>query len=293
MRTFLKSAYGHYMAATGGLERLHGGKAVILTFHRVRPGGEDPRYRAMRVLDVAVPDFRRMLLWLRERYEPMTLLEWVRREEPPERPAFIVTFDDGWADNYEYAFPVLYELGIPATIFLATGAVEDRTPFWWQVAGLSDAEIEQQKLQQVPYMASVQAGYLELRKGHNKDFLTWDQVIQMGESGLITFGPHGHEHALMDKLPRKEALEDVKRCWELLIQHVPKSLVPVLAWPNGNARFDLGLEFEGLGLCAAVGTGRGAVSTLSKMRWNLPRNNVDRNTSIHPGLLPWLLTRAT
>ncbi len=84
----------------------------------------------MRILDAAVPDFRRILVWMRERYAPVALGDWIGQGTPPSRPSFAVTFDDGWADNYEHAFPVLRELNIPATIFLATGAVEDRTPFW-------------------------------------------------------------------------------------------------------------------------------------------------------------------
>ena len=66
----------------------------------------------------------------------------------------------------------------------------------------------------------------------------------------------------------------------------------MLAWPNGNARADLAAELEALGLRAAVGTGRGAVRVRGDARWNLPRNNVDRNVARHPGLLPWLLMRA-
>ena len=68
--------------------------------------------------------------------------------------------------------------------------------------------------------------------------------------------------------------------------------VLALAWPNGNAREDLGDELAAMGLRAAFGTGRGAAGAPAEARWNLPRNNVDRGAAGNAGLLPWLLMRA-
>ena len=292
MRTLLKATLARAYAVSGGLKRRHRGRLVVLTFHRVRPGGDDARSRAMRTLDAPVPDFRRLLAWMRERYEPIALRDWIGRAEAPSRAAFAVTFDDGWADNCEHAFPVLRELGIPATIFLATGAVEDRVPFWWQMPGLSDVEIEQLKRRPHRWIETQMAARPEFRQAHAADFLTWDQVREMGRSGLVHFGAHGHRHALLDLLPRDEALADVRRCWELMNRHVPEALAPLLAWPNGNARADLAADLEALGLRAAFGTARGAVAAAGEARWNLPRNNVDRNVAGQPGLWPWMLMRA-
>jgi peptidoglycan/xylan/chitin deacetylase (PgdA/CDA1 family) len=293
MRTGLKAVLAGAYAAAGGLRRLHAGRLVVLTFHRVRPGGEGPARRAMRTLDVAVPDFRRILEWMSARYLPLAVEDWLAGGARPAQPAFAVTFDDGWADNHEHAFPVLRELGIPATIFLATGAVEERTPFWWQESGLSDAEIEARKAQPGGGGPDLPPpGRSEQRQGNPADYLTWEQVREMGRSGLVRFGAHGHRHALLDRVPRAEALGDVGRCLEILRARIPDLLVPALAWPNGNARDDIGGELEALGLRAAFGTGRGAAGTPDEARWNLPRNNVDRGLSREPGLLPWLLLRA-
>lgn len=292
MRTCLKAAVARVYAAAGGLRRRHAGRLVVLTFHRVRPDGEPAAGRPMRNLEVARADFRRILEWLRARYEPLALGDWLGRDTPPARPAFAVTFDDGWADNYEQAFPVLRELGIPATLFIATGAVEERTPFWWQAAGLSDAEIEFLKdlpPEQAEALADRDPG---MRAAHAGDFLTWDQVRDMGRSGLVTFGPHGHRHARLTRVSRAEALEDIRRCLEFLQREAGEALLPALAWPNGDARSDLADELEGLGLKAAFGVRRGAAATPAADRWDLPRNNVDRALACKPTLLPWLLLRA-
>lgn len=292
MRTFLKATLARAYVATGGLCRSHAGKTVVLTFHRVRPDGEAETARPMRNLEVAVSDFRRILAWMRARYEPLGLGHWLGRNAPPPRASFAVTFDDGWADNFQHAFPVLRELGIPATIFLATGAVADRTPFWWQVPGLTDDEIERLKNRPNGRLEERLAADPAARQERAADFLSWDQVREMGRSGLITFGPHGHRHALLTALSREEALADILRCWTLLKANALDMLVPVLAWPNGNARADLAADLEAMGLRAAFGTRRGAVGVPAAARWNLPRNNVDRNIARAPGLLPWLLLRA-
>ncbi len=293
MRTLLKATLARAYAAAGGLRRLHAGRLVVLTFHRVRPEGDAASPRAMRNLDVPAPDFRRLLTWMRARYEPIALRDWIGREIPLDRASFAVTFDDGWADNAEHAWPVLRELEIPATIFLATGAIEDRTPFWWQLPGLSDAEIERLKREPPETLEKRMAGQPGFRPAHAADFLTWDQIREMGQSGGVHFGAHGHRHALLDRLAREEAAADVRRCWDLLKARVPaEALAPLLAWPNGNARGDLATELEGLGLRGAFGTERGAVARPGAARWNLPRNNVDRRLAGEPELWPWMLMRA-
>jgi len=287
MRTWLKTAAARAYAATGGLRRRHKGRLVILTFHRIRPDGESAAGRPMRSLEVAVSDFRRMLTWMRERYRPMSLADWLEGGAPPEGGSFAVTFDDGWADNFNVAFPVLRELGIPATVFVSTDAVENRVPFWWQTAGLPDDEIERRKAS--PPAAG---GPRDGMEAAAREFLTWGQIREMGASGLVRFGPHGHRHMLLDGVSREEALADIRTCRELLQQRIPEGSLAMLAWPNGNAREDLGAELAAMGLQAAAGTGRGVAGTVDEARWNLPRNNVDRRLAATPGLWPWLLLRA-
>ena len=49
---------------------------------------------------------------------------------------FMVTFDDGWKDNFRYAYPVLKEYTAPATIFLSTGNINERKLFWSEEIGI-------------------------------------------------------------------------------------------------------------------------------------------------------------
>lgn len=289
MWTRLKAAVAAAYSVAGGLRRLHAGRLVVLIFHRVRPDEEPSAQRPMRNLEVRRSDFRRMLEWLRGRYEPVALADVLRQPRSPSAPpAFAVTFDDGWADNYEWAYPVLKELAIPATIFLATAAVEEGRPFWWQQLDLPDAEIERLKNRPPAELEAMNPAGAVRRE----DFLTWGQIQEMGRSGLVRFGPHGHRHARLTCLAREEALADIRQSVELLRKHAAAAWLPALAWPNGDARGDLAANLEALGLLAAFGTRRGAIGSPWRTRWDLPRNNVDRQLAGEPSLWPWLLLRA-
>jgi len=98
---------------TAGKQRLS-----ILIYHRV-VAAPDP----MRPGEPTAGEFDWQMRLLREHFHPLPLLEAAQRlhsGDLPER-AVCVTFDDGYADNEQYAMPVLRRHGVPATVFVSTG----------------------------------------------------------------------------------------------------------------------------------------------------------------------------
>lgn len=97
------------------------GRLSILAFHRVLPQS-DPLFPD-------VPDAKRfgqILAWLKGWFNVLPLddaVDRLSRGALPERAAAI-TFDDGYADNYTDALPLLREHGMPATFFVATGFLD-------------------------------------------------------------------------------------------------------------------------------------------------------------------------
>ena len=109
------------------------GRAVILMYHRILPGDEAARVFSDTSIIVHEDSFAAQMKFLSEHYRVIPLDDLAARiasnRSLPDR-AVAVTFDDGWADNYQYAFPILKAYGIPATIFLTSGFIGQKRIFW-------------------------------------------------------------------------------------------------------------------------------------------------------------------
>jgi len=77
---------------------------------------------------VTTTTFEKHLQYLAEHFETISLQEV--REKSVKKNSCIITFDDGWADNYTNALPLLRKYNIPATIFLTTNLVGSNSWPW-------------------------------------------------------------------------------------------------------------------------------------------------------------------
>ena len=102
-----------------------GPKVPILMYHQVVEDGE--RNRQARntnpAYTVTVGRFREQMAWLAENGFRTRSLDDVIDPRTPLKDSVVITFDDGWADNFSHALPVLGEYGLSATIFVVTGFV--------------------------------------------------------------------------------------------------------------------------------------------------------------------------
>jgi peptidoglycan/xylan/chitin deacetylase (PgdA/CDA1 family) len=112
----------------------HKGKAAILTYHRVVPPDELADHWIQPGMYVVTDVFERHMAFLREQFCVISMLELVERwnhsDWDQEARYCVVTFDDGWLDNYRYAYPILRKFQIPATIFVPTDFVGTDEWFW-------------------------------------------------------------------------------------------------------------------------------------------------------------------
>jgi peptidoglycan/xylan/chitin deacetylase (PgdA/CDA1 family) len=103
-------------------------KAVILLYHRVAELRSDPWE-----LSVTPRHFADHLEILRQHGRPLRLRQLVRALRDGNVPdrSVVVTFDDGYADNFCQARPLLERYEVPATFFLTTGYLGHAREFWW------------------------------------------------------------------------------------------------------------------------------------------------------------------
>ncbi len=135
-------------------------RAVVLYYHRI--GSRD-------VLTKPADEFRGDLLYLKENYECLSLVELCRRSlarAPFRRRAVAITFDDGYRDNFTEAVPALKSAGVSATFFVSTGFIGTDREF--------SHDIRAESL------------------GHVK--LTWDDLRAMESEGF-EIGSHTVNHA--------------------------------------------------------------------------------------------------
>lgn len=109
------------------------GMGMVLTLHHVRPARSDA-FQPNRLLDVT-PDFLDAALRLirSEGYDLVSLDEALQRLAAGRTPRFFValTFDDGYRDNVEHAWPVLAKHGAPWTMFVTPGFADRTARLWW------------------------------------------------------------------------------------------------------------------------------------------------------------------
>jgi len=121
-------------------------RAVVLMYHRVLPPADAALTWSHPGIVVERDTFARQMAALRRHFEvlsPDAFLAHLEGGQAFTRPACLVTFDDGWLDNYEHAWPILREHRIPALIFLPTAFIGTGAMFWQErLKGLLAGAIE-------------------------------------------------------------------------------------------------------------------------------------------------------
>jgi len=130
------------------LARVFGGPAAILAYHRVL----DPAIHDLELVEpgmaVTKNAFANHLDLLRSRYRVIKLDELVRTLLTGEKllpGTVVITFDDGWLDTYEVAYPLLRKAGLPATVFVPSGLIGTDHPFWFSRAAALAAGVWQRR----------------------------------------------------------------------------------------------------------------------------------------------------
>jgi len=121
-------------AHSPGFLRQLRGKVAILAYHRVLTPDDLSRGYIEPGMYVLHDVFDMQVRWLLERFEILSfsqlLARWNANDWDERKSYCVLTFDDGWLDNYRHAFPILKKYEVPATIFLPTNYIGSNEWFW-------------------------------------------------------------------------------------------------------------------------------------------------------------------
>jgi peptidoglycan/xylan/chitin deacetylase (PgdA/CDA1 family) len=103
-------------------------KAIVLIYHRVIDLENDPQQLA-----VSAHNFENQIQIIKKKFKIIRLQDLITNLKSNEiiDNSVIITFDDGYSDNYEFALPILEKYQVPATFFISTGYVGSKNEFWW------------------------------------------------------------------------------------------------------------------------------------------------------------------
>jgi len=175
-------------------------------------------------------NFRAQMAWLANNgWKTLSTAEFeavLRSGEIPKK-SVLVTFDDGYLDNWVYAHPVLQEFGQRATIFLITGWIGDG-PCRPHAGPGAAPEVPTHK----QAMAAAAEGKLD------DAFLRWSEVEAMRAAGTFDFHSHTHSHTrwdqqLADQATRDAALADDLGNSRATLATRLGAASPHLCWPQG------------------------------------------------------------
>ncbi len=191
---------GYYRRAIRGIRH-----PFVLKYHRMRPAGREVvsnQAGGEFSAGIGARQFEAHLRLITRWFKPISMAEMGRavaeKKALPDK-AVALTFDDGYRDNYEVAYPLLKRYGVPASFFVCPGLIDSHQGFWWDeiyalVEKTRATELDVEKLiQDLGLPPGRQDGVLSL--------LTGQQKISAGES-LVAQGKRMSPHMLTIFLER-------------------------------------------------------------------------------------------
>jgi len=230
-------------------------KGIILALHRLRAEGvEDP----LGGLNDGIAEFRHCLDLLDTHgFEIVSMTEAMARLTRPGAKAkfAVLTFDDGYRDNYEVLLPELDRRQASALIYLTTGFIDRTAPMWWygidallrkhDAIAFNGEEIDDFAALNDRVIATAAAdlprllGVVEKRYGVDfRDFtdahaMNWAMVREVAESGLVEIGSHGISHMPLSQLAAADVKQEMEASVARIREHTGRT-VAHFAYPYGD-----------------------------------------------------------
>lgn len=296
-------------------------KLWVLMYHRILPIS-DVRFTLEEPGMIVEPDtFAMHLRELKRYFDVMDFSEWLNlriNHKPIPARACVITFDDGWHDNYEYALPIIKQERTPITLFAVVEKIGTDFQFWPNIVSILLHSNAITPLNQSPIfsqaLAKVQLGnsppdreqtaqiiralkcfsdaeiFAALDKLNWKEYVSielpralmnWDELKSMEASGLVKIASHTCNHKRLNaQLSNTELMHEIVSSKEILLGRIPTA-ADIFCFPNGDYNSEA-LNLVSDNYRAAVTTSRGIVDAYCTPLHQLSRIGLHQQISCTP-----------
>jgi peptidoglycan/xylan/chitin deacetylase (PgdA/CDA1 family) len=240
-------------------------KVRVLFYHRINNDGDS--------FGIAEDEFDRQMQYLSRGYNIISLSEYINHFENNKyiKNKLLITFDDGYKDNFTYAYPILKKYSVPATIFLTTDFIDNKMWLWHdlyrylvdsttkksicvQLGGhalvlnfesmeskINSRKIIHRYLKNLSYQERMKhifemAEFLEValpeHPTNKYSPLSWDEIREMSEDN-IEFGAHTCSHKILSQLSSDEVFHEALYSKKRIEDELGRT-INTFAYPNGQ-----------------------------------------------------------
>jgi len=249
----------------------------VLAYHRVYDFDAENYPFDDDLISASVCEFKNQLKFISDNFNVITFHEasrYLENDQSFPRNSLVITFDDGYADNYYNAFPLLKKYGLKAVFYLATDNIGTTTPFWFEKIafygkrGLLDSTLRNfdSALKLVLPTNYKAADWQSLRsfliksKNHERLRLlnlideycqtdisakemkfvlpmTWIEAVEMSRAGM-EIGSHTKSHLVLGMASQAEVLCELKDSKKIIEEKIQSSVVSV-SYPIASHCFSI------------------------------------------------------
>jgi len=291
-------------------------RLTTLVYHRIGDPDEAGQDFDPGVFSATPEMFERQMRWMAANHDVIGLGDLVAHVRDgarlPDRPA-LITFDDGYRDNHELAFPVLRDLNLPAVVFLATGAIGTDRVMWWDevwyllvhtertgaelplVGPRSLHDLAARRVAQRDLLAAFKAVPDDARVAAMADlrvvldvtaprlgrplFMDWDAVSELVAHG-VDCEPHTVDHPILIRVDGDRARREIAESAETVASRTGR-MPTAFAYPNGDYSHDTmaALRESGIHLAFTMELGPTRARDVRSAPLEIPRVPVDATDS--------------
>ena len=270
------------------------GSVNIIAYHRVVEDIEKAEHDAIYGIVISAETFRRHCELLKRSFDVVSLttaMHFLESRRQVARPLAVLTFDDGYLDFYEVAFPILNELGLPATVFVPTAHVGSKKPLahdriYWlldqmlhepatiskvlretgvttvpdhdvsraNLLGLTNALVYLPHRLREDFISALETALVHKSVEYPAEYrlLDWEMIREMNRKG-ISFGSHTANHVVLP-LENADVVKDEITSSKATLEAHLGHRVASFAYPNGEYSEDIRSATAEAGFNIAVTT---------------------------------------